>query len=206
MVIVGLLVAADAGARQAAEAQLESRLRREASSASETTVHLDSWPFLGRLAFSGRVAEVRASVADVVVSGLRLAHVSVELQDVRLDRDRLVAHRQVDLTDVEAGMATAEIAQADLRQALNGVPVILEADRIGVSVRGVTATVRATVRDGVLRLSAGGVSIPAITLPKLPLLPCVTDVEAGPGVLRLSCRLDTVPDALLREVNRRIAG
>lgn len=204
--IVGLLVAADVGARQAAEAQLEARLRREASTASEATVHLDSWPFLGRLAFSGRVAEVRASVADVVVSKLRIAHISAELRNVRLDRDRLIAHRQIDLTDVDAGTATAEIAQADLRQALNGIPVILEAGRIGVTVRGVTATVRATVRDGVLRLSAGGVSIPAITLPKLPLLPCVTDAESGPGVLRLSCRLDTVPDALLREVNRRISG
>jgi len=202
VVIVGLLLVADIAARQAVESQLERRLSREASGADQATVHLDSWPFLGRLALSGRVTKVRATVADVVVSRLRLARISVDLHDVRLDRDRLVGHRQVDLTEVGSGMAVAEITQADLRRALNNVPVVLEAGRIGVSVGGVSVTVRVTVADGVLRLSAGGISIPAIRLPKLPLLPCVTDAEAGPDVLRLSCRLDAVPDELLREVNR----
>lgn len=204
--IVGLLLGADLAARRAAESQLERRLRREASTTGRAAVDLDSWPFLARLAASGRVARVRASIDDVVVSRLRVARISVDLRNVNVDRQRLVAERQVDLQEIGAGTAVAEITQADLRQALNGVPVVLEAGRIGLSVGGVSATVRATVTDGVLRLSAGGISIPPITVPKLPLLPCLTDAEARLGVLRLSCRLDEVPDELLREVNRRVTG
>jgi hypothetical protein len=99
----------------------------------------------------------------------------------------------------------AELSQGALREALNGLPVILENGRIGVTVRGVALTVEASIRDGVLRLSAGRLSIPPITIPRLPLLPCVTNAEAGPGVLRLSCRVNEVPQELLRRVNRELS-
>jgi hypothetical protein len=203
--VVALLLAADVAARRAVEAQLEGNVRREVPSATRVRVHLDSFPFLGRLAFSGRVPRVRASVDDVQVSRLRFSRVSAELRNVKVDRSRLVADRRLDLQTVDRGTAVAELSQGALREALGGLPVVLENGRIGVTVRGVSLTVEASIREGVLRLSAGRLSIPPITVPRLPLLPCVTNAEAGPGVLRLSCRVNEVPQELLRRVTAELS-
>jgi hypothetical protein len=157
-------------------------------------VHIDSFPFLGRLAASGHVSSVRADASDVTVSRLRFSSIHVDLHDVEVDRRRLLSDRQVDIRAVGRGEATADVAQADLRQALGGLPVTLGDGRVTVTIRGVTVAVSATVRDNVLRLSAGPLTVPAITLPKLPLLPCITDAVARPGVLRLSCQVSRVQD------------
>ena len=197
---------ADVAARRASETQLEENIVRSVRGATAASVRIDSVPFLGRLAVSGHVPAVHATVDDVRVSRLRFSRINVDLRNVRIDRGRLVADRVVDLQDVDSGMTTGEITQDDLRAALGNVPVVLDDGRIGVIIGGVTAAVSVNVRDNVLRLTAGRVTIPPISLPKIPLLPCLTDAVAQPGRLLLSCTLATVPDELLREVNERIAG
>ncbi|MGI8777408.1 MAG: hypothetical protein ACR2LJ_08485 [Acidimicrobiales bacterium] len=203
VIVVGLLIAADVAARRTVEAQLESRIRVAVASADgvppdAVTVHVDSVPFLARLAFTGNVSGVRASVAGVAVEGLRFSRVAVDLRDVHIDRDRLVLHRQVDIKTIGHGMAVGEVTQADLRRALDGVPIVLGDGTIGVTVAGVRASVSAAVVNGVLRLSAGGIRLPAITLPKTPLLPCVSQAASVPGRLVLSCAVDQVPREILR--------
>jgi hypothetical protein len=175
---------------------------QDAVHSSDVTVHIDSLPFLGRLLVSGHVSAVKASVHGLTVQRLRFDTIRVDLRDVHIDRNRLVVHRQVDLKDIQRGTATAEITQADLRNALGGIPVVLDQGRIGVQVAGVRTTVTAAVRNNVLRLTAGPLTIPAITLPKLPFLPCVSTVAPQPGRLVLSCTVDQVPVELLRKVGR----
>jgi LmeA-like phospholipid-binding len=204
--VVGLLLVADVAARRASESQLERRIVNDVPGATGATVRIDSLPFLGRLAASGRVPAVHAVTDGVEAPRLRFSRVSVDLHDVRIDRGRFFRHRQIDLEDVERGSASAEITQDDLREALGGVPIVLDDGRIGVTIGGVTASVSLSLADNVLRLNAGRLTIPTITLPRIPLLPCVTDAVAEVGRLRLSCTLATVPDELLREVNRRISG
>ncbi|HWC09922.1 MAG TPA: DUF2993 domain-containing protein [Acidimicrobiales bacterium] len=203
--MAALVLVADVAARRASETQLENRILDGVPSAKAASVRIDSVPFLGRLGVSGRVSAVHATVDDVQVGRLRFSRIDVELRDVRIDRRRLVVHRQVDLEEVDRGMAVGEIAQADLRAALGNVPIVLGDGRIGVTIGGVTASVTVDLEDNVLRLTAGRLAIPAITLPRIPLLPCVTDAVAEPGRLRLSCSLATVPDELLGEVNRRLS-
>lgn len=202
--VLGLLVLADLGARRVAEAQLERRVRASVPTASSTSAHIASFPFLGRLLVSGHVSDLRVSAADVSVKGLRFASVAVDLHDVRVDRDRLVADQEIDLRSVGRSQATADITQGDLRTALGGLPVVLSGGRIGVTVGGVSAAVTVTVRDGQLRLSAAGIPVPVVTIPKLPLLPCVTQAVARPGRLHLSCAIDRVPDELLARANARV--
>ena len=206
MVVVGLLVVADVAARRASESQLETRIVKDVPGATAATVRIDSLPFLGRLAVAGQVPAVHATADDVTVQRLRFSRISVDLSDVRIDRGRFFRHRQIDLQEVERGFAAAEITQADLRRALGNVPIILDDGRIGVTVGGVTASVSVSLEDNVLRLTAGRLAIPTITLPRIPLLPCVSDAVAQPGRLHLSCTLASVPDELLREVNRQISG
>jgi DUF2993 family protein len=197
---------ADVAARRASETQLENRILDGVPSATAASVRIDSLPFLARLGISGEVSGVHATVDDVRVSRVRFSRIDVDLHDVRVDRRRLFSDRQLDLEDVDRGLATAEITQADLRAALGNVPIILADGRIGVTIGGVTASVSVNLQGNVLRLTAGRLSIPSLTLPRIPLLPCVTDAVAQPGRLLLSCTLATVPDELLREVNRRISG
>jgi LmeA-like phospholipid-binding len=204
--VAGLLVVADVAARRASESQLEHRILDGVSGATAARVRIDSLPFLGRLAVSGQVPAVHATAADVTVSRLRFSRIAVDLHEVRIDRTRFFRHRQVDLEEVERGFATAEITQDDLRAVLGNVPVVLDDGRIGVTIGGVTASVSISLQDNVLRLTAGRLSIPTITLPRIPLLPCVTDAVVQPGRLHLSCTLATVPDELLREVNRQLRG
>jgi len=204
LIVVAMLVVGDVAARRAVEAQLERRVQLAVASAEgvpadSVKVHIGSFPFLGRLAVTGNVSQVRASVGGVEVRGLRFESIGVDLNDVHLDRDRLARSRQVDITGIGRGRAVAQITQADLRRALDGVPVVLGPGRIGVTVAGVTASVSARVTDGVLRLSAAGVSLPTLTLPKLPLLPCVAQAVSEPGRLVLSCAVAQVPPELLRQ-------
>ena len=206
MVVVGLLLVADVAARRASESQLERRIVKDVPGTTAASVRIDSLPFLGRLAVSGQVPAVHAVADDVTVQRLRFSQISVDLDDVRIDRGRFFRHRQIDLQEVERGFATAEITQADLRAALGNVPIVLDDGRIGVTIGDVTASVSVSLRDNVLRLTAGRLTIPTITLPRIPLLPCVTDAVAEVGRLRLSCTLAEVPDELLREVNRQISG
>jgi hypothetical protein len=205
VVVLGLLLVGDVAARRASESQLERRIVEDVSGATAATVRIDSLPFLGRLAFSGHVAAVHATADEVTVSRLRFSRITVDLRDVTIDRSRFFRHRQVDLEDVERGSATAEITQADLRAVLGNVPIVLDDGRIGVTIGGVTASVSVSLQNNILRLTAGRLTIPTISLPRIPLLPCVTDAVAQPGRLLLSCTLATVPDELLREVNRQLS-
>lgn len=203
--VVALLIGADVAIRRAVELQLEHRLRDEVAEAQgvppqRTRVHVKSFPFLARLAASGEVATLEASVADVEVAGFRFASVAVDLHDVRLDRNDLVSHRRVTITSIGSGQATADITQAAVREALGGAPLVLGDGTIGVTVAGRTVSVSARVTDGVLQLTAAGVRLPAITLPELPLIPCLTQAVARPGVLHLSCAVDQVPAELLQRL------
>jgi hypothetical protein len=202
LAILGLLVGADIAARLAADSQLQRRLALEVPDAGSADVSLHSFPFLGRLLFSGHVSGVTAEVTDIQTDDLRVASISVDLDDVRLDRDALLSERVVDLESVGRGTATAEITQGDLSEAL-GIPVVLSPGSVGVRIAGRTVSVSAAVRDGTLVLSGVSVPLPRLAIPGLPLLPCTPSAEALDGRLELSCRVDEVPPELLREARRR---
>lgn len=199
IVVVGLLVGADFAARAAVTHQLENRLRKDVPSATSATVEIDSFPFLGRLAVSGRIATVHAEVTDVAAGPLKLARVTVDLHEVHLNRSALFRRRRVELTSIGKGTASAEITQEELSAELH-VPVQLSDGKIGVRAGPLQVSAKLTVQDNVIRLSAGPVSLPALRIPKAPLLPCVANAEILEGRIRVSCTLDKVPDELLQIV------
>ena len=190
-------MAADIGVRSVAESQLRDRVATEAAvPQGATTARIESFPFLGKLLTSGTVAHIRVAAADITVERLTFARVAVDLEEVTFDRDRLLSERRVVLSDLERGRATAEVTQEDLSERL-GVPVTLEAGRARVRVAGQTVTAAASVTDNTLRLSVAGLSVPALRIPRLPLLPCVADAEILPGLIRLTCSVDEVPPELV---------
>jgi len=195
-VVVGLLVAADVGVRSVAESQLRDRVAASVRPGGPTTARIESFPFLGRLLTSGAVSHIRIAAADVTADRLTFARASLDLQDVTFDRSSLLSQRQVVLKSLRRGTAVADVTQ-DRLSALLGVPVMLEPGRVRVRVAGQLVTAAASVTDNTLRVTVAGLSLPALRIPKTSLLPCVADAAVLPGLVRLSCEVDTLPAELL---------
>ena len=84
------------------------------------------------------------------------------------------------------------------------LPVTVERGRVRVRVAGQQLTATASVRGNMLRLAVAGAQLPALTIPRLPLVPCLADVELLPGRVRISCRLDRVPPDLVGRLQAQL--
>ena len=198
---MGLLVAADLGARSVAESQLVDRVDLALADAGAPptgpiTTRIASFPFLGRLLTAGDVSRLTVAAVGVTVEGLTFARVAVDLRGVTVDRDRLLSERKVVLESLRRGTAIAEVTADQLSERLR-VPVTLESGRARVRVAGQTLTATASVTDNTLRLAVAGIPVPSLRIPRLPLLPCAADAEILPGRIRLTCDVDRVPPELL---------
>lgn len=199
VVLGGLLAVADVVAEDVAEGELETRLAAEIPEASGVSARISSFPFLGRLLTSGRVAEVDAQARGLEVEGLDLDVVAVDLDGVTLDRTLLWDDQRVAVTDIDHGRVRAEVTQAALSQRL-GVDVRLESGRASVTVAGRRITAELSVRDGRLIVGGAGLSLPALDV-VAPLLPCIADAEIVPGRVLLTCDFTEVPEELRAAVD-----
>jgi hypothetical protein len=202
-VLAGLLLAADVIAKRAAADELADRLRTEVPEAGSTSAAIHSFPFVPRLLTSGRVAEVDAGVRDLTVEGLRFASIAVKLHGVELDKSRLLDQRRVVLQRIDRGEVRAEVTQEAITD-LVGIPVSLEQGRASVQFGGRQIGADLAVREGRLILGASGVSLPALPLPTVPLLPCVANAEIAPGRVLLTCQFTEVPQELLVEAQTEL--
>lgn len=195
LVVLGaLLVVTDVVAEGLAESELEARLAAEVPGATSVSARIESFPFLGHLLTSGRVAQVDARARGIEVQGLELDVVHVDLDGVTLDRRILVDDQRVAVTDIDHGRVTAEVTQAALSDRL-GVDVRLEAGRASVRVAGQRVSASLAVRDGRLVVGGAGLSLPALDL-VAPLLPCVANAEIVPGRVLVTCDFTEVPEEL----------
>lgn len=186
-----------------AEEQIAERVAAAEGVRGQARVEITSFPFLGRLLASGTVTDLSVSVDDVQAERLRFAAVTVDLDRVRVSRSDLLSDRRVVLQDVGRGTARADMTQEELSR-LIGLPVTVERGRARVRVGGRQVTAEASVRGNVLRLAVASVQVPDLTIPRLPLVPCLTDVELLPGRVRLSCRLEQVPPDLVGRIQARL--
>jgi hypothetical protein len=175
-----------------AEDELRQRVVARVHPEGPVSARVSSFPFLGRLLVSGTISRVEVSVRDLTVRGVTFASVGVDLRSVRIERDALVQDRLVALRSIGHGTAVAEISGDEVSRLL-GVPVVLEEGRARVRVGGTLVDVSAEMEGNTLRVRAGGVSLPAIEIPPLPLVSCVSGAEILPGRLRLTCDVDQVP-------------
>jgi hypothetical protein len=202
MVVIVLVVAGLVGgyfARHYAEQQLAKRIEQSVPG-SKAKVHISSFPFLGRLAFQGRVARLTAEVTGVVAGTVHFSRIDLDVDDINVNRSDLVHHHQVVIESISKGVASAFVSQQEIDR-LTKLPVKLSAGRVEVTVAGVDIGVKASLDAGTLHFMAGvGPSI-SIPVPTLPVLPCATSVAVLPGQLEIRCVTDTVPAALVQAVS-----
>ena len=97
-----------------------------------------------------------------------------------------------EVESIDHGTAVVEISGSEISR-LVGMTVVLEPGQARVRVGGTLVPVSARIEGSTLVVEAGGLSLPAIEIPPLPLVSCVSGTEILAGRLRLTCDVDQVP-------------
>ena len=164
--------------------------------------NISAFPFLPPLLLAGRVSQAKGHFENVKAGGLTFSAVDIELHGVRVNRDRLLKDRRVELTSIDSGTVSVEIDVAELSRRL-GVPVTAKDGELHVTVAGVVTPVKVSVENNRLVFRAAGLS-KSLPIPKTRLVPCATRSTVLANRVRLSCTIDHIPPALLGAANRQL--
>jgi hypothetical protein len=203
VILVGVLTIGDVEVRIYAEHQFAHRIDANVAGA-KSSVSISSFPFVGRLAASGTVRRIRARVAGVTYGRFTFESVEVDVSGVRLDRTALLEHQRIQVLGIDKGTVKAEMTEAAVDAAFGGVPVKLDNGGIELTLNGAHVASRLSIVDNQLRLGLAG--LPAVPVPKLSVLPCVTDAVVTTGHLQLTCTLNGIPPALVGAAGLVSAG
>jgi hypothetical protein len=194
-ILAGVLAVGDVEARMYAEHQFAHRIETNVPGA-HATVNISSFPFVGRLAMTGTVREIRAHVTNVTSGKFTFTTVDVAVSGVRLDRTALFKNQTIRVVSINHGTVTADMTEAAVDQAAGGLPIKLLNGVVQLVVRGVNVVGRVTVVANQLHIQAAGAPV-IVDIPKLPLLPCAANAVVTPGHLTLTCALTGIPPALV---------
>lgn len=172
LVVVLLAGGAEVVIPQLAEAQIESGVRERVQEQARVKADLGTFPVVTRYLLTGEVPKLDLTLRDVVGQEVPLSTVRFALEGVALDRSALL-QREVEVTDIDAGVVTAEIALATLDAPIDPGAVEMAGRR--------------------LNLGAGL----AVAIPE-ELVPCEPTAEAGNDRVVLTCTIDEVPSILVR--------
>ncbi|HEX2028684.1 MAG TPA: LmeA family phospholipid-binding protein [Nitriliruptorales bacterium] len=172
LVVVLLVGGAEIVVPQLAEAKIEEGVRERVREQARVKADLGVFPVVTRYVITGEVPELEVTLREVLGQEVPIGTVRFALEGVSLDRSAL-AQRDVEVTDIDSGVVTAEIALATL-----DAPI----DPGAVEVAG-------------RRLDLG----PGLTL-ALPreLVPCEPSSEVRNDRVVLTCTIDEVPSILVR--------
>jgi hypothetical protein len=194
--LVGGLVVVDVAARRFAEKQVGVLVARNIGSAGMTHVRVRAFPFLPPLVAAGRVGRIVVVQDDVAAGPLLLDEVTVDLRHVDLDRNRLF-QREAVVESIGSGTVHASVSEATL-SSLTQVPVQLHPGKASATVAGRSVAIAISVSAGQLVVAVAGRAVLRVSIPELPLLPCVSNARVLEGTAELSCQIDSVPVGLLR--------
>ena len=203
LVILGALgLGADVGAKSWAEGQIESRARAELPRETSASADIDAFPFMAPLLIGGRVSEVEGHFKNVQAGVLNFSAVDIELRGVRINRNRLLNDRKVELTDIDEGTVSIEIDVGELARVLR-VPVTAKNGELRLTIGGVAAAAKVSVRDNALVFDVAGVTR-TVTIPKTRFVPCASRATVLAGRVRVTCTVTEIPPALLGAANRSL--
>jgi hypothetical protein len=190
-VIVAGLSVADVIVRRHVQTAIAHRIEARDPGAS-ATVHIGSFPFVGRLLVEGMVPDLKANITGVSAGGLQLASVVVEAHGIHVGTSKLF-QRQVVLQRISSGRVTAVITQGELDRFV-GLPVTFGNGTVGID--GVQLPASVSVVDSRVRIALPAGQAVSFALPHLAVLPCVDSATIAGGSVRLTCALSSLPPAL----------
>lgn len=210
LIVLGVVLAGLAGVDVAAKGWAESKLadkaRVEAGAGASAGADIDSFPFLGRLAVSGKAGDVTFTLHDVAAQQLHFTTVRLSFADVTLDKGRLFKGK-AELKSIDKGTITVALSAEDLTKQL-GVPVTIDDGKVSVTVGGrVVAANTSVTSEGSLRLQVASLPAFNVPIPRTRLISCpVARVEVDDGRLEASCDVEEIPPAFLRAASRVVNG
>jgi hypothetical protein len=196
------LVGGDLYARHWADGQLQRRIAAAVPEARNVSASIQSFPFVGRLAWSGEVQGVSAHAGPVTEGRITFDRIDVALRGVRLDRNALLRDQLVRLLGIDSGLVSAVITDQELSQALGGIPLTLTPGRLEATLNGVRVTAVVSLTNNELRLAAPGRAVISLQIPTNKILPCSASAQVLNGRLLLTCVLTAVPAGLVEAALR----
>ena len=131
---------------------------------------------------------------------ISLASVDVRLRGVKIERNRLLNDRKVQITGIDKGTVDVTLTQEALGDALH-VPVTIANGAVSIVILSRSFTVTPSITpEGRLTFSGAQGRSLTVSIPKLDYVPCFGDITVLAGRLRLSCEIDVVPAALVDAV------
>jgi hypothetical protein len=208
-VLLLLLILGDQAAKGWAESKLAEQAAAYYPPGSGSSASIHSFPFIGRLLFSGSVPQVDVNLDDLKVEAVLIRRLSIHVSDVKLNRSDLF-HGKVHLDDIGQGKIVATIDGVSLAKAI-GVDVRFTPGEAEVHKRiqgvDVTAKGKVSVKGNVVTVtptSVEGLNVPPSSLavsyriPGVEILPCQADVKVVANGIVLSCAVTDVPAALVQ--------
>lgn len=190
-VLLGLLSIADVVIRHQVEGGIAARVDRSDPDA-RASVAISSFPFVGRLAVSGTISEMRVDARGVPAGPLVFSRVDLDLTDLRIRRSALL-HGHVELVGLRSGVITADISQESVDH-LTGLPITFGPGTVGVG--GLQLPAQLSIHGPAVTIRLAALPSVTVTIPPLNLLPCVGGVVVVPRALQVSCRVTSLPSAL----------
>ncbi|MCL2394857.1 MAG: hypothetical protein FWC87_09245 [Acidimicrobiaceae bacterium] len=191
VLILGLLALGDVWVRHRVQTVMADHIQSKVPG-STASVHISSFPFLGRLVVSGTVPELDAEVHGATALGLTFSNINIVIHGLKVSNSKLTS-REVVLQSIDSGSVVGDITQSSIDQ-LTGVGATLGSGTVEVA--GVTLTPIVGVSDGAVVVTLPHLPAIHIPIPRLGVLPCVDSVAIIPGALRVTCQLTELPPAL----------
>lgn len=201
VVVFVLGLVADVASAGFVNGRVEEAVR--ANTEQSVGVHADvarlGW--LPRLIARGRIRQAHVQVDELVARDIRFSDVTLDLEQVDVDRSKLVGG-EVRIEGVGVARFGFSLTDAELSR-LTKLDIAIEDGAVSVTVRGRTVTGKVSVsteRSLIIELGA----LPAVTLPlpRLDIAPCRPDVAAVNGELRFGCAISPIPREVLAIINR----
>jgi hypothetical protein len=200
VVLLALLLVGDVAARAYAETQTQQEVNKHTGENLDLRVSISSFPFVPRVLFSGEVQRITAHAPQVHEGPLDVSALRLQLNDVRVDRNKTLRKQRVILKSVGRGSLSAELTAEGLSDAF-GVSVHVVDGAVEVEIAGRTMRSEMSFTNGVLRLGVAGVSLPVLALPVTGLLPCHPNATLADDRIKLACSFNKVPARLIALVN-----
>lgn len=196
-VILGVLAYVDVRIKAVAEAHAEQQLVKALPQASGVDVTLDGFPFTLGVLLDGKVEALHVKLAEVKESGLSAQDLSLDVEEISLDKDALLDHQRLVVTDIGRAKAQGFVSD-DAVSKVVGQTITFTPGKAKATVRGRDVEVKASVKGRVVQLTSGIPGVPSVTFPLPPgdVLPCTPELELLEGKIRLSCAIDELPKTL----------
>lgn len=199
MTLLIVLLVIGVGIELAAPPLVESRMEQRVQDNTEGVVtvnaDIDSFPMITRLLATEEIRRATIDVDEIAEQDLPLAAVSLTLEDVVVDRDRL-SRGDLQVRSIRTGRLRAEISEQRLSEVLD-VPVQIEGGTLRVESQDRTADFDLQFSAGRVRLDIPGVGGVGGAF-DTSVLPCRPEATVFDDRIVLDCTFDSVPRVLVR--------